>query len=278
MSEALKVLPTPFYLSDLEKIKSRTLYEKVFCEDTKRFVDYYYQYKIRDNEILALKEDEQIVSMLHLNPYTMIVNGYEIESRYIVAVATHPDYRHRGYMRMLIERALKDLSAKKMPFTFLMPASEGIYAPFDFVRICPYTSLSARIERMDEREQNRYLASRYQMFCKRDMRYIENLKAEKVAEEGEEPIEKMPPYMARITDVCGMLSLVGSIEERVWYLRIKDSILRENDGYFCWKLSKDESQAKKLSFVPEQVDLELTIGELASMVFGNFRICLSEIV
>ena len=99
-----------------------------------------------------------------------------------------------------------------------------------------------------------------------------------MAEEGEEPIEKMPPYMARITDVCGMLSLVGSIEERVWYLRIKDSILRENDGYFCWKLSKDESQAKKLSFVPEQVDLELTIGELASMVFGNFRICLSEIV
>ena len=90
MSEALKVLPTPFYLSDLEKIQSRTLYEKVFCEDTKRFVDYYYQYKIRDNEILALKEDEQIVSMLHLNPYTMIVNGYEVESRYIVAVATHP--------------------------------------------------------------------------------------------------------------------------------------------------------------------------------------------
>ncbi len=278
MSEALKVLPTPFYLSDLEKKDSRTLYEKVFYEDTKRFVDYYYQYKTKDNEILALKEDGQIVSMLHLNPYTMIVNGYEVESRYIVAVATHPDYRHRGYMRMLLERALRDLSAKKMPFTFLMPASEHIYAPYDFVRICPYTALPARIERMDKEGQNRYLASRYQLFCKRDVRYMENLEAEKVAERGEEPTEQMPPYMARITDVCGMLSLVGSIEERVWYLRIKDSILRENDGYFCWKLSGDESQATKLSSVPERVDLELTIGELASMVFGNFRICLSELV
>ena len=35
-----------------------------------------------------------------------------------------------------------------MPFTFLMPASESIYAPFDFVWICPYTELLMRVERM----------------------------------------------------------------------------------------------------------------------------------
>ena len=49
--------------------------------------------------------------------------------------------------------------------------------------------------------QNRYLAARYQMFCKRDAVYLENLAAEKRAEEGETPSGKMPPYMARITDV-----------------------------------------------------------------------------
>ena len=41
--------------------------------------------------------------MLHLNPYTMIVNGYEFPCNYIVAVATDPDYRHQGCMRALLE-------------------------------------------------------------------------------------------------------------------------------------------------------------------------------
>lgn len=278
MSEGLKVLPTPFYLSALEKESSRSLYEKVFREDTKRFVDYYYQYKVRENEILALREDGQIVSMLHLNPYVMIVNGYEVKSNYIVAVATQEEYRHRGYMRMLLERAIRDQAAKKIPFTFLMPASESIYAPYDFVRICPYTSLPPRVERMAQEEQNRYLASRYQLFCKRNDRYMEEQEAQKRAMEGEEPEEKMPPYMARITDICGMLSLVGSKKEQTLYLRVKDSIISENDGYFCWVLSEENSQVKKILKVPDHLDMELSIGELASMIFGSFQICLSEIV
>lgn len=129
MSEGLKELPVPCYLSSEQKQHSRKLYEQVFCEDTKKFTDFYYAYKIRDNKILALMEDGQMVSMLHRNPYRMIVNGYEVKTDYIVAVATHEDYRHRGYMRMLMEKALKDMFSEGMPFTFLMPVRESIYAP-----------------------------------------------------------------------------------------------------------------------------------------------------
>ena len=93
MPEGLKELPTPFYLPQEQKERSRSLYERVFREDSRRFVDYYYTYKTRDNEILAVEEDRQIVSMLHLNPYRMIVNGYEVESRYIVAVADRKSTR-----------------------------------------------------------------------------------------------------------------------------------------------------------------------------------------
>ena len=125
----------PRYLKPEERGLTRELYHAVFAEDTERFVDYYYQYKIRDNAILVLEEEEKIISMLHLNPYTMIVNGYEFPCNYIVAVATDPDYRHQGCMRALLERALNDMADRKMPFTFLMPASESIYAPFDFVWI-----------------------------------------------------------------------------------------------------------------------------------------------
>ena len=246
MSEGLKELQTPFYLSQEEKERSRALYEAVFTEDSKKFVDYYYRYKTKNNEILALEEDQQLVSMLHLNPYRMIVNGYEVKSNYIVAVATHADYRHRGYMRLLLEKALRDMAAQGMPFTFLMPASEGIYAPYDFVWICSHTDLPGRAAQMDAEGQNQYLAKRYQMFCKRDTQYMECQKAERLAEQGEEPAGKMPPYMARITDVCQMLRLAGSSQEKTLYLRVKDPIISSNDGYFLWQTSRSEEHTSEL--------------------------------
>lgn len=280
MSEKVEELadPVPCCLQAEERQLSRPLYEAVFSEDSKRFVDFYYEYKTRDNEILGLWEDGKLVSMLHLNPYTMIVNGYEAKSNYIVAVATHKDCRHRGYMRALLEKALKDMAEKRMPFTFLMPASESIYAPFDFVWICPHTALPRRVELMDAEGQNRYLAERYQMFCKRDERYMENWQAEKKAEEGEIFPGKIPPYMVRITDVCQMLRMVRSTKAQKLYLYVKDPIIEQNNGYFCWETSLEDSSAEKLTQVPDRTDLELTIGELASMVFESFRICLSEFV
>ena len=273
-----EIMPEPFYLPEDEKERSRRLYKEAFPEDTEKFVDYYYTCKTRDNQILALEQDGELVSMVHLNPYTMIVNGFETPVNYIVAVATGKEYRHRGYMRLLLVRALQDMAARNMPFTFLMPASERIYAPFDFAWICPYTELSPRVERMDAAGQNRYLAARYQMFCKRDAVYLENLAAEKRAEEGETPSGKMPPYMARITDVSQMLRMVNTRQEQKLYLKIHDPIIQKNDGWFCWEAAPDLSRAEKLTQPPERTDLELTVGELASMVFGEFRICLSEIV
>ncbi len=274
----MEQMPEPFYLPLEEKKRSRALYEEVFAEDSGRFVDFYYTYKTRENQILALEQDGMLVSMLHLNPYRMIVNGYETLANYIVAVATKKEYRHQGYMRLLLEKALKDMGEQGMPFTFLMPASEKIYAPFDFVWICSYTSLLPRVERMDREGQNRYLASRYQVFCKRDRTYMENLAAERKAEEGEAAPEKMPPFMARITDVCQMLRMANTRQTQSLYLRIHDPIVSRNDGWFFWDVSPEYSRAEKLLYQPEKTDLDLTVGELTSLIFGSFRICLSEVV
>ncbi|MDO4261050.1 MAG: GNAT family N-acetyltransferase [Eubacteriales bacterium] len=278
MPEKLEIIPTPRLLDEAERKATRKLYQEAFPEDTGRFVDFYYQYKIRDNEILAVEEDGRFVSMIHLNPYRMIVNGYETPGNYIVAVATAKEYRRRGYMRALLEEALRKMGREKMPFTFLMPASERIYTPFDFVWICPFTELPPRVERMDADGQNRYLAQRYQVFCKRDARYMENLLAEREAEQGESSAGPIPPFMARITNVEQMLRLTSSMEERELYVKVKDETVSENDGCFYWKSGPEKSEAVRLPERPEHVDLELTVGELTSMVFQSFRICLSEAV
>ena len=122
----------PRKLEKQEHIKTRKLWEDVFKEDTKEFLDYYYSVKTLDNEIYVIEEDNKIVSMLHLNPYRMRIGNDIYQTHYIVAVATDENYRKRGYMAQLLNHAMKIMQERGEPFTFLMPAAEAIYKPFGF--------------------------------------------------------------------------------------------------------------------------------------------------
>lgn len=111
---------------------TRALWESVFAEDTRAFLDYYYFIKTRENEIYVIEEEGGIRSMLQLNPYMVRAEGREFLCHYIIGVATEEAYRKRGYMRMLLCRSMQDMYSRKEPFTYLMPAAEAIYTPYDF--------------------------------------------------------------------------------------------------------------------------------------------------
>lgn len=111
---------------------TRPLWERVFDDDTQEFLDYYYTNKTDDNEIYVIEKDGEIHSMLHLNPYVMQIREKEEGSRYIVAVATDILYRKQGYMRELLRKSIRDMYVQKIPFAFLMPASDKIYYPHHF--------------------------------------------------------------------------------------------------------------------------------------------------
>lgn len=115
-----------------EHRNTRELWETVFSEDSKEFLDYYYYFKTKDNEIFVIEEDGGIRSMLQLNPYTLWIEEDSRPCHYIVGVATECAYRKRGYMGALLRRAMEEMYGRKEPFTFLMPAAERIYTPYDF--------------------------------------------------------------------------------------------------------------------------------------------------
>lgn len=119
-------------LNETERGKTRPLWEEVFSEDTKAFLDYYYFMKVRENQIYVIEDEDGIHSMLHLNPYKMRIEDHVYDSNYIVAVATQKPYRGRGYMGALLRKSIEDMYGRKMPFAFLMPAAEAIYTPYDF--------------------------------------------------------------------------------------------------------------------------------------------------
>lgn len=191
-----------------DKIKEKReevyqLYQECF-HDTKEYMDYYFSEKTKDNEIVTLELDQEIRSMIHLNPYYVQFNHMREWLYYIVAVGTKEEYRKRGYMRTLLEQSLLDMYENEKPFTYLMPAAYEIYAPYDFRTIYvqsrykfrpmnPNNSLQVKpfVELLNEQQQNvvdyvnQQLMAQFQVYTIRDLNYYRRLAKEMAAAEGD---------------------------------------------------------------------------------------------
>lgn len=120
--------------------------------DTDAYMQFYFTWKTKDNEILGIYQEDQLVSMLHLNPYQVSIHGTVYQSYYIVGVATDASYRKRGLMRKVLEHSIQAMNEERVPFTYLMPASEAIYLPFDFRIITHQRRMSYPVEDLRRQE------------------------------------------------------------------------------------------------------------------------------
>ena len=158
-----------------EKQITRPLYERVFNHDGKGFVDYYYEDRCRDNRILVDVETdetgmEQVVSMIHLNPYTLCVKGEEMPALYVFAVATEEDYRHQGRMARLLQETDLICEAEGIPFLFLIPVDPAIYAPFGYEVLCKLQQEKSVPYEVIQRD--------YDVYCVRDAAYLRRMEIE----------------------------------------------------------------------------------------------------
>ena len=255
------------YLLDNEKGRSEALYREAFPEDKDAFVNYYYSYVTKDNRILVLEQEEQICSMLHLNPYRLSVNGTAVDAYYYVAVATKENCRHQGMMRKLLTKSLKDIYGEGHPFTYLMPANRAIYEPFDF-RIV-YQQKKVELP-MNPVLANEKMAEMFDVFTLRDDWYVEKQLEEARVCAGDPPFEIVPYIMTRITHVEKMLSLLRSKTPVKVVLDVSDEIIPENSGQFLWEVSEEMSVCKKMTAA--ESDISITIAELTEFVFGKREI------
>ena len=287
-----------------EKQNTRKLYEEVFSEDSKSFVDYYYEEKLKDNQIYTVEEDGEIQAMLHLNPYELAVNGSKKDVNYIVAVATRESYRKRGFMAGLLKQALNDMYADGETFTFLMPASENIYLPFDFRTVCEQNreyynaadSENADIIITDAKAEDtgemaaymeEKLSQTYQVYAKRSGAYYERLIKEyasdggtlkiyrkdgkitdiKIAADAEEVDGAKPKIMIRIVDIRRMLMSLRLRSFMGTCFTVTDPIIEENNR--CVMITGTEfSGVMLMDGKPENSEGTMTVAALASLVFG----------
>lgn len=224
------------YLKQEVKIQSRKLWEEAFPEDSPSFVDFYYKYRTIENQILVKEEGGQIESMAQLNPYQMKVRDQIWNIDYIVGVATREDSRHRGYMREILNRILKDMQQDDKAFCFLMPADRRIYEPFQFTYISKQPQKKIRqdsgLRRIGFQDSgvtagelagwmNCWLDSRYEMFCIRDEVYLNRFLKEIESELGE--LELLYFH----DDLVGIESVWGVEKREVRQLLCQERFLEE---------------------------------------------------
>ncbi len=292
-------------LSQDEKVKSRPLYEACFSQDSKEFVDYYYEEVTKDNEIYVVEDGEKIQAMLHLNPYQISLNGEENRLDYIVAVATKEEARRRGCMRALLKEALKDMYREGKPFTYLMPAREEIYLPFDFRRVYRqdvvpvsdakallsegYEELTPDLCKQVALQEADSLKENFQLYTLRDEAYYKKQlkqyhadggkiyvkrKDDKVLglayyypENDEEP-EVDPLIMIRLVDVKRMLMSMKLKTLTAACFTVTDPVIPENN--VCLTITGTEfSGLLLMDGLEKNSEGRLPVGALGDLLFGG---------
>ena len=185
------------YLENNEKNRIRAWYESVF-EDKKEYVDFLFSTQINKHKVLVMLEGDKIVSMLQLVPKKVCYRRELLNVHYIFAVATAREYRKKGYMNELLQKALRDLKAGGERFTYLIPTNPAFYEGLGFVY--KYKRTIYDLEPVEEKNIvyspgemdikvmmalcDKYLANKYNTFLVHDEEYFDRILKELSIENG----------------------------------------------------------------------------------------------
>ncbi len=264
------------YTKDIEAL--RNLWDEAF-DDPEEYAEYYFGNICQKNKILSAYVNDKLVGMIHLNPYSVNFQGTEKKSYYIVGVAVSMEMREKGIMKSMMNKALSDLDEEGVEFVFLMPALEDYYnnlgfkkiynsktmdftilEPEDFEREVSdcYASLMLCTEHMsqltvEDKECiaeiiNDKLGENYQVYCVRDIEYIDEMLKEHRCQSG---------------DVCIVSEHMMSDNEET----VED---RDMVGLFSYGLEDDTMYVERFEpFEDNSMALMISVLKLATELTCN---------
>ena len=201
------------YEKNLELL--RGLWEEAF-DDPDEFMDYYFDNVCKTNKILSAYVDDELVGMIHLNPYDVYVDGQIKKSYYVVGVSVTYSMREQGNMKAMMKKALEDVAMEGVEFVFLMPALEDYYNNLGFKKVYNTKTMDFTIIEPEEFERdisdcyaslmlctehitdfaiegledvasliNEKLSVKHKVFCRRNDKYLTNVIKEHNCQNGD---------------------------------------------------------------------------------------------
>lgn len=95
--------------------------------DSEDFIRLFFDRVYREENVLTLEREGQILCALHIVPYRMLVAGHEWSLAYVCGVATWPEYRRQGLMGRLMRQAIDVMAGRGYDLTALIPATPALF-------------------------------------------------------------------------------------------------------------------------------------------------------
>lgn len=105
----------------------RNLWDRCFFEDSIAWRDWYFENRYNTENVNLLKDNNKLVSMVHMNPYTIMLNDNYIHTAAMAGVATDIDYRRRNYAQRVITHSLHKAYKEGYEYSFLRPFNYDFY-------------------------------------------------------------------------------------------------------------------------------------------------------
>lgn len=96
-------------------------------EEPAASVEYFFNHRFQPENCLVYEVDGRAAAMVHMLPAHIIQAGSLAQAHYIYAAATLPQYRSRGYMSELLQRAAEVGVERGDRYSFLLPSNNGLY-------------------------------------------------------------------------------------------------------------------------------------------------------
>ncbi len=122
--------------------ETKTLWKEAFPDASEEYLNFYFQNRVMDALAFVESDEQQMVSMLHLLPYSTAMRrnppspGYNrlpcmadvvrVDTNFITGLTSKEAYRNHGNAQRVLKSALEYQNRMKVPFTFMTAEQEEL--------------------------------------------------------------------------------------------------------------------------------------------------------
>ena len=119
------------YAKPIDKEQVVSVWNYCF-EDGEDFVKYYFENVYDENNTIIIEENDEVLSALQLNKYTIDLRDNKFDVSYVVGVSSKPEVRGLGYMKHLMAYTLEELYKNGEIVSLLMAIDYRLYKRYGF--------------------------------------------------------------------------------------------------------------------------------------------------
>ncbi|MGF6906872.1 GNAT family N-acetyltransferase [Fusobacterium sp. PH5-44] len=115
---------------------AKKMWKELF-HDSSEEIEYYFDniYNFKNillGEVEMVNKTKKVVTLLHKNPYTMIINNVAYPTHYLVGIGTNLEDQGKKYMDSLLKHVLRSSREENKSIIFLTPIDNRIYEKYGF--------------------------------------------------------------------------------------------------------------------------------------------------